>query len=156
MHNACNKWFSQSPGGVGTTNLRGWFDASTGVTLTSGAVSGWTDRAGVGNASQTTAGERPVNPPAQLIQQFVLTFDGSNDNLDLADRRIVRLLRSLLSPWQHNRLLREIPGSAFNGGLTAHYGPVGGFGLVALNRAVPNMGLYSRLQHKGTGFAFVK
>jgi hypothetical protein len=78
--------FSQTPGGVPSGNLRGWFDANTGVTLTGGAVSAWTDRAGIGNATQATAGERPSQTAAAINYNTALTFDGLNDNLDLADR----------------------------------------------------------------------
>lgn len=147
--------FSQSPGGVGTTNLRGWFDASTGVTLTSGAVSGWTDRAGVGNASQTTAGERPGQSTGAVNYNTVLTFDGSNDNLDLADRMNSTVTAvSAFAVATQSATSGDTWGSVFNGQANGPLWTGGGFGLVALNSGSTQHGFYIRdYNTKGTGFA---
>lgn len=75
---------AQSPGGI-SGNLRGWYDASTGITLTGGAVSQWNDRSGNGfNATQGTSGSRPANT-AQINYNTAIDFDGANDFLNISD-----------------------------------------------------------------------
>lgn len=136
---------SQSPGGVGTGNLRGWFDAGTGVTLTSGAVSNWTDRSTVGNASQGTAGNRPTVSTATLNYNDALRFDGVNDFLNIADRMlntstgvsayaVARLIATTNDTW----------GSIINGQANGPSWTGGGYGLVALNSGNTLQGFYVR------------
>jgi hypothetical protein len=136
---------AQSPGGVGTGNLRGWFDASVGVTLTTGAVSTWQDRAGIGNATQGTAGERPAVSAATINYNDAVTFDGTNDNLDVIDRMattatgvsayaVARQTGTGNDPW----------GSIFNGQVNGPAWTGGGYGLVALNAGSTLEGFYVR------------
>lgn len=147
--------FSQSPGGVGTTNLRGWFDASTGVTLTGGVVSGWTDRAGIGNASQTTAGERPGQSTSAINYNTALTFDGANDNLDLADRMLSSVTAlSAYAVATQSGTTGDTWGSVFNGQVNGPSWTGGGYGLVALNSGSTLHGFYVRdYNTKGVSFA---
>ncbi len=71
----------QSPGGV-NTNLQRWYRGDAGVTT--GATFTWADQQGIANATQGTAANQPsysnfinFNP--------VVTFDGTNDRLNLAN-----------------------------------------------------------------------
>lgn len=142
---ACTHLFSQSPGGVGTTNLRGWFDASTGVTITGGAVSAWTDRAGVGNATQGTAGERPVETTAAINYNTALTFDGTNDNFDLTDRMNSTVTAvSAYAVASQSATTRDTWGSVLNGQANGPSWVGGGYGLVALNAGSTLHGFYIR------------
>jgi large repetitive protein len=74
---------AQSPGGVGTTNLKVWLKADAGVTTSGGAVSGWTNQGTLAsyNLTQATAGSRPANPTtgSQLVNfNPSIYFDGGN------------------------------------------------------------------------------
>jgi hypothetical protein len=77
--------FSQTgPGGVGaadgTSTLRGWWRGDAGVTITSGAVSTWTDQSGyTNNLTQTTAGNRPTSTTsASLNGRNIIRYTGSS------------------------------------------------------------------------------
>lgn len=146
--------FAQSPGGV-SGNLRGWFDASTGVTLTGGAVSAWTDRSAIGNASQTTAGERPLQTTSAINYNTALTFDGTNDNLDLADRMASASTGvSAYAVARQTNTTRDSWGSVLNGQANGPLWTGGGYGLVALNVGSTNHGFYTRdYNTKGVSFA---
>ena len=136
---------SQSPGGVGTGNLRGWFDSGVGVTLTGGAVSAWTDRSGIGNASQTTAGERPTVTANSFNYNNALTFDGTNDNLDLADRMASGATGvSAYAVAMQTGSANDTWGSIFNGQVNGPSWTGGGYGLVALNAGNTLQGFYIR------------
>jgi len=75
---------AQTPGGAGTTNLRGWYIGQTGITLTSGAVSGWSDQGPLGqNGTQTSSTRRPVPNTTGFNYNQTIQFDGSNDRVDL-------------------------------------------------------------------------
>jgi hypothetical protein len=146
---------SQSPGGVGTANLRGWFDATTGVTLTTGAVSAWQDRAGVGNATQGTANQRPTVATSTINYNDALRFDGANDNLTLIDRMatgaagvsafaVARQIATSADSW----------GSIFNGQANGPLWTGGGYGLVSLNAGSTQQGFYIRdYNTRGVSFA---
>jgi hypothetical protein len=76
---------AQSPGGI-SGNLRGWYKANTGLTITSGAVSQWNDQSGLGNnATQGTGARRPVETVAAMNYNSALTFDGTDDYLNIPD-----------------------------------------------------------------------
>jgi hypothetical protein len=67
-----------------TTDL--WLDAADAATITtvSGAVSQWNDKSGNGrNATQATATSRPAYTTAGLNGLNVITFDGSDDFMDV-------------------------------------------------------------------------
>jgi hypothetical protein len=137
--------FSQTPGGVPSGNLRGWFDANTGVTLTGGAVSAWTDRAGIGNATQATAGERPSQTAAAINYNTTLTFDGTNDNLDLADRMATGATgASVFAVAKQTATTGDSWGCIINGQANGPSWTGGGYGLVALNAANTSFGFYVR------------
>lgn len=145
--------FSQSPGGI-SGNLRGWFDAAVGVTLTSGAVSAWEDRAAIGNASQTTAGERPTQTSAAINYNTALTFDGTNDNLDLVDRMASGVTGvSAYAVAMQTGSGGDTWGSIFNGQANGPLWTGGGYGLVALNSAKTQHGFYVR-DYNTRGVAF--
>lgn len=75
---------SQTPGGAGTTNLRGWYSGQSGITLTSGAVSAWNDLGPVAqHGTQTNSGRRPVPNTTGFNYNQTIQFDGSNDRVDL-------------------------------------------------------------------------
>lgn len=136
---------AQSPGGVGTANLRGWFDAGTGVTLTTGLVSAWTDRSTIGNASQATSGERPSVTTAAINYNDALTFDGTNDNLDLIDRMSSASTGvSAYAVARQTGTGNDTWGSIFNGQANGPLWTGGGYGLVALNSANTSQGFYVR------------
>jgi len=146
---------AQSPGGVGTANLRGWFDASIGVTVTSGAVSAWQDRSGIGNATQGTSGERPTVSTSTINYNNTLLFDGTNDNLDLADRMSSTV--TALSAYAVARQIatnRDSWGSVFNGQVNGPAWTGGGYGLVALTAGSTIHGFYVRdYNTKGVAFS---
>jgi hypothetical protein len=63
-----------------------WLDAADASTMTtvSGAVSQWNDKSGNSrNATQGTAGSRPVVTANGLASKSVITFDGSDDFMDV-------------------------------------------------------------------------
>jgi hypothetical protein len=63
-----------------------WLDASDAstITLSSGAVSQWSDKSGYArHATQATAGSRPVVTANGLASKSVITFDGSDDFMDV-------------------------------------------------------------------------
>lgn len=65
-----------------------WLDAADASTITtvSGAVSQWNDKSGNGrNATQSTAGNRPLLAAAGLNGKAVIDCDGTNDELSLAN-----------------------------------------------------------------------
>ncbi|MCS7004605.1 MAG: LamG domain-containing protein [Cytophagales bacterium] len=77
---------AQNPGGIGTTNLRGWYRADAGVILSSGAVSQWNDQSPLANhATQSTAVFRPTYDSSTLNYQPVVNFNGFNQYLNLPD-----------------------------------------------------------------------
>lgn len=147
--------FSQSPGGVGTGNLRGWFDANSGVTLTSRAVSSWTDLSAVGNATQSTSGERPTQTTSAINYNTALTFDGTDDNLELVDRMASTVTAiSAYAVAKQTATTRDTWGSVFNGQVNGPAWTGGGFGIVALNSGSTNHGFYVRdYNTKGVSFA---
>lgn len=70
------------PGGVentsGSSNLRMWYKAETGVTLTGGLVSTWADQSGYGNNLTGPAGFRAsVATSAALNNQTVMRYSGA-------------------------------------------------------------------------------
>ena len=74
---------AQSPGGVGTTNLKVWLKADAGVTGSGGAVSSWANQGTLAayNLTQATASSRPSNPTSgtQLVNfNPSIYFDGGN------------------------------------------------------------------------------
>lgn len=148
-------FFSQTPGGVSSTNLRGWFDANTGVTLTGGAVSTWTDRAGKGNATQSTAGERPLQTSAATNYNTALTFDGNDDNFDLIDRMTTGTTGlSVFAVAKQTATNRDTWGCIINGQANGPLWTGGGYGLVALNAANTSFGCYVRdYNSKAAAFA---
>lgn len=147
--------FSQTPGGVPSGNLRGWFDANTGVTITAAAVSNWTDRAGIGDATQTAAGERPNQTSAAINYNTALTFDGLNDNLDLADRMASGATgASVFAVAKQTATNRDTWGCVINGQANGPLWTGGGYGLVALNSGNTSFGFYVRdYNTKGAAFA---
>ena len=73
-----------SPANITTALWLDAEDAST-VTLDSGAVSQWRDKSGNSrNATQSTATNRPLYTAAAQNSLSALSFDGSNDTLELA------------------------------------------------------------------------
>ncbi len=137
--------FSQSPGGVGTGNLRGWFDSEVGVTLTSGFVSAWTDRSGIGNASQANATERPSVSSNIFNYHSATTYDGINDNLDLVDRMASGTTGvSAYAVAMQTGSANDTWGSIFNGQVNGPSWTGGGYGLVALNAGNTLQGFYVR------------
>jgi len=150
-----NNVYSQTPGGVSSGTLRGWFDANTGITLNGGAVSGWTDRAGIGNATQATAGERPIQTSAATNYNAALTFDGNNDNLDLIDRMANSTTAlSVFAVAKQTASNRDTWGSIINGQANGPLWTNGGYGLVALNSGNTEFGCYVRdYNTKGASFA---
>ncbi len=65
-------------------NLKLWFAADTGVTLTSGAVSQWNDLSGNNfNLNQSTISFRPIKTLNSLTQMSTVKFDGTNDYLSV-------------------------------------------------------------------------
>lgn len=75
------------PGGVGnnTSNVL-WLSADVGVTTTGTAVTAWNDRSGNGNnAAPSSVAARPTLTAAALNNAPVITFDGVNDELLIAD-----------------------------------------------------------------------
>lgn len=151
----CNQYFSQTPGGVSSGSLRGWFDANTGVTLTAAAVSNWTDRAGIGDATHTSAGERPSQTSAAINYNTALTFDGLNDNLDLADRMASGATgASVFAVAKQTATNRDTWGCIINGQANGPLWTGGGYGLVALNSGNTSFGFYIRdYNTKGAAFA---
>lgn len=150
--------YSQTPGPGGVSaNLRGWFDANRGVTLTGGAVSAWTDQsgAGIGNATQSTAGERPIETIAATNYNAALTFDGNNDNLDLIDRMPGATTGiSVFALAKQTASNRDTWGSIINGQVNGPSWTGGGYGLVALNSDNTSFGCYVRdYNTKGASFA---
>lgn len=136
---------SQSPGGVGTGNLRGWFDSEVGVTLTSGFVSAWTDRSGIGNASQANATERPSVSSNIFNYHSATTYDGINDNLDLVDRMASGTTGvSAYAVAMQTGSANDTWGSIFNGQVNGPSWTGGGYGLVALNAGNTLQGFYVR------------
>lgn len=136
---------SQSPGGVGTGNLRGWFDSEVGITLTSGFVSAWTDRAGIGNASQANATERPSVSSNIFNYHSATTYDGINDNLDLIDRMATGATGvSAYAVAMQTGSGNDTWGSIFNGQVNGPSWTGGGYGLVALNAGNTLQGFYIR------------
>ncbi len=82
LHVSC---YAQYPGGV-SANLRGWYNGNVGVTLTGGVVSLWSDQSGNGlNATQTAATSRPAQNTNGFNYNTMLTFDGQDNFLNLAD-----------------------------------------------------------------------
>lgn len=78
--------WGQSPGGVGTANLQGWYIAEQGITLTGGAVSGWDDQSPNANhGSQTVAGSRPLVNTTGFNYHQTIQFDGDNDWINIPD-----------------------------------------------------------------------
>ncbi|MBO0930083.1 hypothetical protein [Fibrella aquatilis] len=74
---------AQSPGGVGTTNLKIWLKADAGVTTIGGGISSWANQGTLSsyNLTQATAGSRPSNPTSgsRLINfNPSVYFDGGN------------------------------------------------------------------------------
>jgi hypothetical protein len=147
--------FSQSPGGVGTANLKGWFDANLGVTLSAGFVSAWTDQSGTGNASQATATERPTQTSAAINYNPALTFDGNDDNLGLVDRMASTATGvSAYAVAFQTATTRDTWGSIFNGQANGPSWVGGGYGIVALNSGSTQHGFYVRdYNTKGVSFA---
>ena len=147
--------YSQTPGGVSSGTLRGWFDANTGITLNGGAVSLWTDRAGIGNATQSTANERPIQTIAATNYNAALTFDGNNDNLDLIDRMPGATTGiSVFAVAKQTASNRDTWGSIINGQVNGPSWTGGGYGLVALNSNNTSFGCYVRdYNTKGASFA---
>ncbi|MCS6954753.1 MAG: hypothetical protein NZM44_00135, partial [Candidatus Calescibacterium sp.] len=75
-----------SPGGVGTTNLRGWYIGQTGITLSGGAVSQWDDNTpNLHHATQSTSSRRPTISSGYFNYNQVLNFDGIDDWLSIPD-----------------------------------------------------------------------
>ena len=59
-----------------------WLDDESALTMSSGAVSAWADRSGLGmHLSQATAASQPTVSPDLLNGKRMLRFDGSNDYL---------------------------------------------------------------------------
>ena len=150
-----NNVYSQTPGGVSSGTLSGWFDANTGITLNGGAVSGWQNRAGIGDATQATAGERPIQTIAATNYNAALIFDGNNDNLDLADRMAnTATALSVFAVAKQTATNRDSWGSIINGQVNGPSWTGGGYGLVALNDGNTSFGCYVRdWNTKGASFA---
>lgn len=75
-----------------------WLDAADASTVTtvSGAVSQWNDKSGNGrNATQPTAGRRPLYQNAALNGRNVLSFDGSDDVLGFVNQNLGRNVGAL-------------------------------------------------------------
>lgn len=77
------------PGGVGgtngTTSLKLWLDSNKGVTTSSGNLVTWLDQSGNGISTTSPAvANRPAFSPNTLNGFPVISFDGSNDNLELS------------------------------------------------------------------------
>jgi hypothetical protein len=144
----------QSPGGIGGGNLKGWFDAGVGITLTGGFVSAWTDRSAIGNASQATAAERPLQTASSINYNTAITFDGVNDNLDLADRMAAGSTGvSAYAVARQTATSGDTWGSVFNGQANGPLWTGGGYGLVALNVGSTVHGFYVRdYNTKGVSF----
>lgn len=136
---------SQTPGGVSSGSLKGWFDANTGVTITGGAVSSWSDRVSIGNATQTNASERPLQTIAGINYNTTLTFDGNDDNFDLADRMGTGITGlSVFAVAKQTATNRDTWGSIINGQVNGPSWTGGGYGLVALNSGNTSFGCYVR------------
>lgn len=75
------------PGGVGTNaNNVLWLRADNGVNLAGSNVTGWLDRSGNNNhANAPSAAAQPTRVPTALNGYPVLSFDGVNDELRIAD-----------------------------------------------------------------------
>lgn len=63
--------------------LKAWWDPSRNVTHAEGVVSAWTDRVGAAALSQSTSGARPVYGATALSGSPGVTFDGTDDFLEL-------------------------------------------------------------------------
>src|SRR5438128_1976851 len=76
---------AQGPGNV-TGNLRGWYRADAGITITGGAVSAWNDQSGLNNhGAQATGALRPLQTTAAINYNTAITFDGNDDYLNIPD-----------------------------------------------------------------------
>jgi hypothetical protein len=96
-----------------TTSL--WLDAADAATVTtvSGAVSQWNDKSGNGrNATQATATSRPAYTTAGLNGLNVITFDGSDDFMDV----VTTLFRGIGNFQLHWVFARLGSGSEDSGG----------------------------------------
>lgn len=79
-------------------NLNAWWDASDVSTITEsgGDVSQWDDKSGNGyHLTQGTAASQPATGANTLNGLNVLTFDGSNDSLDIASTGLGRNVSGL-------------------------------------------------------------
>jgi hypothetical protein len=75
--------------GFATTSL--WLDAADAntITETAGSVSQWDDKSGnARHATQSTPGQKPTYGAVTQNSLNTVTFDGSNDNLDIASTSI--------------------------------------------------------------------
>lgn len=86
------------PGGVGNTNgtsaLVVWLDATKGVTTTGTAVTAWNDQSGyLNNATPAAVANRPTRTTSGLNGLPVITFDGTDDVLTIADNASVDLTK---------------------------------------------------------------
>ena len=75
------------PGGIGDNSVnRFWFDANDIAQANNTAVAGWTNKGGNTNSlSQTVAASRPTFLTNQVNGFPVVSFDGTNDYLDLSN-----------------------------------------------------------------------
>jgi hypothetical protein len=81
--------FDWTPSNIATSL---WLDAadSSTITLNGSSVSGWSDKSGNGrNASQATALQQPTYTSNAQNGYGIISFDGSNDNLDISSTTLI-------------------------------------------------------------------
>jgi len=77
---------AQSPGGV-SSGITGWYNASTGITLTGGVVSGWADQSvNARHGSQATNANRPLVNSTGFNYNQTLSFDGQTDYISIPNQ----------------------------------------------------------------------
>jgi hypothetical protein len=125
--------YAQSPGGI-SGNLRGWYDASSGVTLSGGVVSQWNDRTANGfNGTQGTAGRRPA-ATGLINYNTALVFDGADDFLNISDLMATGTTGvTAFAVAQQTSLAGDDWGTVLLGQTNSASWSGGGYGLTALN-----------------------